>query len=169
MTISRTSIQETETLVPRLLVTAAARPAAGAAAAVAAACFMAGYVVLGKQFVSAEEFKGDPNVLLISRQLVAAALMALGATARHGWQFPELEDRKSLQLLGVLNFINGMGFVWGMKLTTAFITSVMQLSIPVSRGIPGQAKTSEYFLRSLATPHPTLDDTCHHLQGECCW
>ena len=34
-------------------------------------------------------------------------------------------------VLGALNFVNAIGFVWGFKLTTAFTTSVIQLSIPV--------------------------------------
>ena len=108
-----------------------ARPLAGGAAALLAAGVMAGYVVLGKVYVSAEDTGGDPGVLLLCRQLIASVLMVAGALCKHGWMLPRPEHRRTIHVLGALNFVNALGFVWGFKLTSAFITSVMQLSIPV--------------------------------------
>ena len=109
----------------------ARRPLAGGAAALLAAGVMAGYVVLGKVYVSAEDTGGDPGVLLLCRQLIASVLMVAGALCKHGWMLPRPEHRRTIHVLGALNFVNALGFVWGFKLTSAFITSVMQLSIPV--------------------------------------
>jgi len=125
------SSQETETLVQPPARKNAPKPVTGAIAALAAAALMAGYVVLGKQLISAGSAPADPGVFWITRQLIAAILMVIIALMQHGYQMPEPQDRMGLAALGVLNFINGVGFMWGVKLTTAFITSVMQLSIPV--------------------------------------
>ena len=123
---------ETEQLVPdEAPQTSASRPVAGSVAAVLAAVLMAGYLLLGKQYVSRPGADGDPAVFLLGRQLVASLLMGCLATARDGFVLPHAEDRKALHLLGLLNFVNAIGFVWGFKLTTAFTTSVMQLCIPV--------------------------------------
>ena len=106
----------------------------GAAAAVTAAAVMAGYVVLGKQFVGqAGSSASDVGLFLLARQLIAAVLMVLLAVGKHGTgqMLPRPEHRRALGMLGLLNFINAVGFVWGVRLTTAFVTSVMQLSIPV--------------------------------------
>jgi len=92
---------------------------------------MAGYVVLGKQFVGGEESGGDPGVFLLCRQLIATMLSWALATIQYGPRMPRPEHRTALHLLGVINYINAMGFVWGFKLTSAFLCAVMQLSIPV--------------------------------------
>ena len=107
------------------------RPVAGMGAAVLAAVLMAGYLLLGKQYVSHPGTDGDPAVFLLGRQVVASFLMAAIACKRDGCVLPRTEDRPVLHLLGLLNFVNAVGFVWGFKLTTAFTTSVVQLSIPV--------------------------------------
>jgi len=109
------------------------QPVRGAAAAMLAASLMAGYVVLGKSYVgsSSADQGGGPGVFLISRQLLASVLLAIVALSVHGPRLPQREHYGALQMLGFLNFLNSVGFIWGMKLTTAFITSVMQLSIPV--------------------------------------
>lgn len=106
----------------------------GAAAAVTAAGVMAGYVVLGKHFVGkAGSSASDVGLFLLARQLIAATLMVLLAVGKHGTgqMLPRPEHRRALGVLGLLNFVNAVGFVWGVRLTTAFVTSVMQLSIPV--------------------------------------
>ena len=98
----------------------------------AAAVVMAGYVVLSKQFVGHQhsEGSGDVGAFLLARQLLASLLMLLLAVCKHGWMLPEPEHRRTFAKLGFLNFVNAIGFVWGIKLTTAFVTSVLQLSIP---------------------------------------
>lgn len=101
----------------------------GAAAAVAAALLMAGYVVLSKQFFGSGG--SEVGTFLLARQLLASTLMLALAAGRHGCVLPRPEHRRALARLGFLNFFNAIGFVWGVKLTTAFVTSVMQLSIPV--------------------------------------
>ena len=106
------------------------RPVAGLAAALLAALLMAGYLLLGKHFVSSLD-AGDPAGFLLGRQLLASALMIVLAAARNGCVLPRRDDQQMIHLLGLLNFVNAVGFVWGFKLTTAFTTSVMQLSIPV--------------------------------------
>ena len=116
----------------------------GGLAAAAAAMLMAGYVVVGKLYVSEEpaagttpaataaaEARNDPGVFLLCRQLVATVVMLGWAVHQHGFVLPKREHRNTLHTLGLLNFINAIGFVWGIKLTTAFVTSVTQLSIPV--------------------------------------
>lgn len=104
----------------------------GALAAGSAAMVMAGYLVLGKRFVSApEDMGGDVGAFLLLRQLMASLLLILVTVASHGFVLPNKEHQGQLHLLGIMNFINAVGFVWGFKLTTAFITSVMQLCIPV--------------------------------------
>ena len=105
------------------------RPRLGAAAAVSAAFVMAGYVVLSKQFFGSGG--SEVGAFLLARQLLASTLMLALAAGRHGCLLPRPEHRGALARLGFLNFINAIGFVWGVKLTTAFVTSVMQLSIPV--------------------------------------
>ena len=105
------------------------RPVAGLIAALLAALLMAGYLLLGKHFVSLDA--GDPAGFLLGRQLIASALMLVLAAARNGCILPRRDDQQTIHLLGLLNFVNAVGFVWGFKLTTAFTTSVMQLSIPV--------------------------------------
>ena len=105
------------------------RPRLGAAAAVAAALVMAGYVVLSKQFFGSGG--SEVGAFLLARQLLASTLMLALAAGRHGCLLPRPEHRGALARLGFLNFVNAIGFVWGVKLTTAFVTSVMQLSIPV--------------------------------------
>ena len=105
------------------------RPMLGAAAAVAAALVMAGYVVLSKQFFGSGG--SEVGAFLLARQLLASTLMLALAAGRHGCVLPRPEHRGALARLGFLNFFNAIGFVWGVKLTTAFVTSVMQLSIPV--------------------------------------
>lgn len=115
------------------------RPVLGALAAVAAAMLMAGYVVAGKAFVSdtgtsdgtEAPASSDPGVFLLCRQLVATAVMLACAVHQHGVVLPKREHRPTLHTLGFLNFVNAIGFVWGIKLTTAFVSSVTQLSIPV--------------------------------------
>jgi drug/metabolite transporter (DMT)-like permease len=103
----------------------------GAAAAVLGALLMAGYVVLGKMFLGTADHGGGPGVFLICRQVLAALLLTLAALLLHGPRLPLPEHYKGFLLLGFLHFLNALGFIWGMKCTTAFITSVMQLSIPV--------------------------------------
>ena len=105
------------------------KPWLGAAAAVAAALVMAGYVVLSKQFFGSGG--SEVGAFLLARQLLASTLMLALAAGRHGCLLPRPEHRGALARLGFLNFFNAIGFVWGVKLTTAFVTSVMQLSIPV--------------------------------------
>ena len=105
------------------------KPRLGAAAAVAAALVMAGYVVLSKQFFGSGG--SEVGAFLLARQLLASTLMLALAAGRHGCLLPRPEHRGALARLGFLNFFNAIGFVWGVKLTTAFVTSVMQLSIPV--------------------------------------
>ena len=90
---------------------------------------MAGYVVLSKQFFGSGG--SEVGAFLLARQLLASTLMLALAAGRHGCLLPRPEHRGALARLGFLNFINAIGFVWGVKLTTAFVTSVMQLSIPV--------------------------------------
>ncbi|KAL1515153.1 hypothetical protein AB1Y20_004214 [Prymnesium parvum] len=107
-----------------------ARPAVGLAAALLAALLMAGYLLLGEYFMSNLD-NGDPGTFLLGRQLIASLLMTLLSAARDGWAMPRRADRPRIHLLGLLNFVNAVGFVWGFKLTSAFTTSVMQLSIPV--------------------------------------
>ena len=92
---------------------------------------MAGYLLLGKQYVSHPGADGDPAVLLLGRQLLAAVMMSVIAAVRDGCVLPQREDRLAIHALGFLNFVNAIGCVWGGKLTTAFTTSVIQLSIPV--------------------------------------
>ena len=89
----------------------ARRPLAGGAAALLAAGVMAGYVVLGKVYVSAEDTGGDPGVLLLCRQLIASVLMVAGALIKHGWMVPRPEHRRTIHVLGALNFVNALGFV----------------------------------------------------------
>jgi drug/metabolite transporter (DMT)-like permease len=107
------------------------RPIKGAAAALLGATLMAGYVVLGKLFLGTADHGGGPGVFLICRQLIAAVLLALVALMMHGPRLPLPEHYRGFWFLGFLHFLNALGFIWGMKCTTAFITSVMQLSIPV--------------------------------------
>eukprot|EP00965_Chrysotila_dentata_P154648 5109912-Pleurochrysis_carterae.AAC.2 len=114
-------------------------PISGVTAALIAACLMAGYVVLGKQFVGGEESGGDPGVFLLCRQLIATMLSWALATIQYGPRMPRPEHRTALHLLGVINYINAMGFVWGFKLTSAFLCAVMQLSIPVRRNCTSHA------------------------------
>jgi drug/metabolite transporter (DMT)-like permease len=107
------------------------RPRLGAAAAIAAAVVMAGYVVLSKQFVGPSDGSSNVGAFLLARQLIASAVMLALAACRHGCLLPRPEHRGVIGRLGFLNFVNAIGFVWGVKLTTAFVTSVLQLSIPV--------------------------------------
>ena len=92
---------------------------------------MAGYVVLSKQFVGPSDGSSNVGAFLLARQLIASAVMLALAACRHGCLLPRPEHRGVLGRLGFLNFVNAIGFVWGVKLTTAFVTSVLQLSIPV--------------------------------------
>ena len=87
---------------------------------------MAGYVVLGKQYVSNEEKGGDPGAFLLCRQLIACALMMLIATARHGLVWPEHRHYARLHILGCLNFFNAIGFVWVRA----------RASAPIARSLP---------------------------------
>jgi len=108
------------------------QPKLGAAAAILAAVVMAGYVVLSKRFVGqSDSDHGILGAFLLTRQLLASAIMLGMTAARHGCHLPSPEHTSMVARLGFLNFVNAVGFAWGVKLTTAFVTSVMQLSIPI--------------------------------------
>ena len=102
----------------------------GLTAAVTAAVLMAGYLVLGKLFLGSGSGAG-PTAFLVCRQVLASGLLVAGALALHGPQLPRRADMLSVQRLGLYNFINALGFLWGGQLTTPFVTSVAQLAIPV--------------------------------------
>ena len=102
----------------------------GLTAAVTAAVLMAGYLVLGKLFLGSGSGAG-PTAFLVCRQVLASGLLVAGALALHGPQLPRRADMPSVQRLGLYNFINALGFLWGVQLTTPFVTSVAQLAIPV--------------------------------------
>ena len=59
--------------------------------------------------------------------------MVFSALARHGRAFahPRPEHFGGIGKLGVFNFLNSIMFIWGLKLTSSFVTSVAQLVIPV--------------------------------------
>ena len=104
---------------------------AAAFAALSAATMMAGFVVLGKHFVGSTNNGGDPGALLICRQAIAAPTFLMLARIWHGPAKPLVSDYLLLLELSFLHFSNALLFVWGIRFTSAFIASVMQLCIPV--------------------------------------
>jgi len=107
------------------------RPRAGGLAACLAVLCMAGYLVLGKHHVSGK--RHDAGSFALCRQAVGAMLMIVSAYARHGsvlWSCRR-EHYWAIVKLGLLNYLNAICFIWGFKLTTPFVASVSQLSVPV--------------------------------------
>ena len=111
------------------------RPLAGAVAACVATVAMAGYLILGKAHVSGAMGRGehDAGGFALCRQATGAVLMCIGALARHGRAAlrPSPQHYDTIGKLGICNFLNSILFIWGFKLTSPFVASVAQLSIPV--------------------------------------
>ena len=90
--------EETQQLVltPGSGVRSTARPLAGGIAAAAAALCMAGYLLLGKSFVSNTDSAGTPGIFLCCRQLTAAVVMVGISVCKHGWALPAPEHRRDV-------------------------------------------------------------------------
>jgi drug/metabolite transporter (DMT)-like permease len=75
----------------------------------------------------------DASGFALCRQVIGALLMATSALAKHGRALlrPRREHAATLATLGLLNYANSICFIWGFQLTSSFVTSVAQLSIPV--------------------------------------
>lgn len=107
------------------------RPVAGSFAALAAVLAMAGYLVLGKHHISGA--RHDPGGFSLCRQVVGALLMLISGYGRHGCALFKLRQEHYgwIVKLGFLNYLNSICFIWGFKLTSSFVASVAQLSVPV--------------------------------------
>lgn len=92
-----------------------------------------GWHVLGKLALNSG---AAPVTFALYRELLSSVLLLVAARATHPglWHFP-IYTRKWLLLLGFCSFVNVVGFIIGLSLTSAFIAAVFQPFIPVAATI----------------------------------